>query len=698
MSITAKALALWAEITGVDPEKVQHRRSGWHEINIAGSYAELQEALTIDPSEVTALLLLDHHLRELLRGQTATVMELAADPAAFMAKLEKPRELLALLAQPEIAEARAAFVAGVREAVARYGASDVPGMEELLADSEGMAILRRDALRSIERLRVDQFLDGGPEPEGRTPVYTKTVHQWWNLNSLLSAATRMPAGVSLNLIRDPDAYQSFFAFTIRNGGNLFTLTDIEPVSHPLQGAMSRRPDRTLDKRSRRNWFPYSLLGVAYDEESGELYLKATEVRALVAYQNDLLPLKPIAELEPQEIVWIAMMFDLIVDRFWRKGWKAPALSYTAEMVKVESALIGRAADAGLPVTQYQPLIAPALTIAAVAEATDKEIGKRYHSPNAWMEARYKARVPEEALNLITLPGAKLHLTGPSGSVVVQTPAEAKKESELHFWDRRDLAKTRIAIHSLASTAFGSREQIEADRKFIARCNYADSIEGLANEEFAARKEEVLDWYVTRVKARLDVLLSWAGHAALWVEDGVRETFDGMGAGALQVRIPQDTKLMRHSLIERYELGSDSYGYRFGGGTLLGGFKNGGRDYECARTGAVASWLVIYGPTNPEEIAVLAGCDIEELPDVLHHYLLREPYTGNCILDRIDPMVWRAKNPWLGLDLRVRVPLSKRAISAIDKAPLVVPDLIGVRGERFDMAAYRAAQAKAKEKD
>lgn len=680
-----QALNLWAEITGVKPGATSW--SGMADIRAGRSFEELQEALVLDPTEVTASLLLDHMVRNHLRGSATDLMELANNPEAVLKRMEKPRELLALLGRPEVVEARDAFMAGVREAVTQYGAADAEGMEKLLADAESIALLRRDALRSLENLRVDQFLDGGVEPAGRTPVYTKTVHQWWNINSLLAQATRLPAGVSLNLIRDPDAYQSFFVFTIRNGGNLFTLSDIERVAHPLQGSMSRRPERTLESRAARNWFPYDLLGVAYDEESGDLYFKTTEVRALVAYQNELLPLKPIAELDVREVVWIAMMFDLIVDRFWRKGWKAPALSYTAEMIKVERALANRADDAGLPVLAYQPLTALPLTREDLNNATEEEIGDRYNDPNDWLEKRYGHLVPEEALNMVALPEAKLHLTGPTGEVVAPTRAELKALSERPFWEREDAEKGTIALVHLPSTAFGSAVQLSADRKFLARVNQAKAIDALAAKEFNERKADVLGWYVERMTSRIDVLLSWAGNPKLWVDNGRAGTFDGFRGGAGDVRIKDDGKgnrTMRHSLIERYEIDSDEYGYRFGAGPLLGGFTDRrGTHYECVRNKVRASWLIIYSPTNPTEIALLCGCEVSDLPDVLQQYDLYRPYRGNCILDRIDPMAWAAHNPWNKIGLKVRIPLSKRAMTAIDKAPRVVPTFPGLTIESAD---------------
>lgn len=110
-------------------------------------------------------------------------------------------------------------------------------------------------------------------------MYSKAVYQFWNVNSLLTAACRMPSGVSLNLIRDPDYFHSYFAFAIRNGGNLILLSDLPKDHHPLSRYMSRRPDRAFDERAARNWFPYELLNIKYDEEQGRLYIDNAESEA-----------------------------------------------------------------------------------------------------------------------------------------------------------------------------------------------------------------------------------------------------------------------------------------------------------------------------------------------------------------------------------------------------------------------------------
>ncbi len=95
---------------------------------------------------------------------------------------------------------------------------------------------------------------------------------------------------------------------------------------------------------------------------------------------------------------------------------------------------------------------------------------------------------------------------------------------------------------------------------------------------------------------------------------------------------------------------------------------------CLMNGTAASyWVGIY-PANAAELALVAGCAVTELPDVLQHWNLLRTYTGNHILSRIDPMIWKAQNPWLKLKLSVLIPLSKRAVAQLAKVPLVTPAL------------------------
>ena len=669
-----QALNLWREITGVDPNATSMSISSW---GLKETFKALQEAIDLDPSEITANLLLGYFLNTYLAEREVSLLTLLNDPQGVAARLEKPRALMELLGRPELVEARDAFIAAIAEALEGYGAAERDDVQQLLQTHDSIALLRRDALRGIEKLRVDQFLDGLPEPEDFRPVYNRTVHQWWNVNSMLAAATRMPSGVSLNLIRHPDGYQSYFCFVIRNGGNLFVLTDVPEYSHPLQGMMSRRPDRELDRRASRNWFPYDLLGLEYNEESGRLYLKKTEQRGLVAYQPAALPLKPIAELPPPELVWVSMMFDLIVEKFWRRGYKAQQLSYTAEMLKSQDALIEHAKTANLPVPAYQPVGLPALRKADVAAdaITDAEVGKKCHEPNRWMEERYGHRVPDEALNLLAAPEHTFALDSETGEISSTSPGY----HALTDWQKESELGNRAELVKLDATSFGSRERIEADRKFIARANFATHVGELAAAEFEERKNEVKAWFTERVKANAATLLSWCGHDVLWVDEGIQETFTSFTGNVGGIRTMEvgdrirGPKRTTRQFLRRLSMEESTWEQRSNAaGVVLGEYGRG--KLLCHLNGTVASyWVGIY-PANPAELALVAGCAVDDLPDVLQHWNLLRKYTGNQILNRVDPMIWKAHNPWLKLKLSVLIPPSKRAIAQIAKTPVVTPDL------------------------
>ena len=87
---------------------------------------------------------------------------------------------------------------------------------------------------------------------------------------------------------------------------------------------------------------------------------------------------------------------------------------------------------------------------------------------------------------------------------------------------------------------------------------------------------------------------------------------------------------------------------------------------CYLNGTKASYWVVFYPATAEELAVLAGCSVAELPEVLRHWHLFETYAGNSILDRIDPMLWRVDNPWVKLNMAVRFGFSKRGMKKVDE--------------------------------
>lgn len=222
-------------------------------------------------------------------------------------------------------------------------------------------MIRRDALKSFQELSVNQFTRGAQAETDRFS-WLNTVHQFWNINSLLDEAISARDGITLNLVRDPSDFYSYFAFTVKNGGNLFVLSDHPQHTHPMQRGMSRRPDREFDERAGRHWFPYQLLKFKYDEDAQTLYRDRSTDTDLVPRQQRVQPVCQLQDLEAKQIIWIALMFELIADKYWQQGWQAKALSYTAEMIASPALLAEKATRAGMPVLQSQLLTLPELTV------------------------------------------------------------------------------------------------------------------------------------------------------------------------------------------------------------------------------------------------------------------------------------------------------------------------------------------------
>ena len=80
----------------------------------------------------------------------------------------------------------------------------------------------------------------------------------------------------------------------------------------------------------------------------------------------------------------------------------------------------------------------------------------------------------------------------------------------------------------------------------------------------------------------------------------------------------------------------------------------------------ATVFTIIQPDNPRALALLMGIPENKLPWPLQHWSTHEPYTGNCILSRIDPQDSRLDDPWRHLELRLTITLSKRAYSRLRK--------------------------------
>jgi hypothetical protein len=118
---------------------------------------------------------------------------------------------------------------------------------------------------------------------------------------------------------------------VRNGENITILTDREEGPHPMHWKMARRPDRMMEKRWDKNYFPYDLLDLEpiKDEEGNIKGYNPGKHEGLVPYNLDAANIALIASLAPAEFMWLSLMLERIQKRFGKDNF-APWKMFTEE--------------------------------------------------------------------------------------------------------------------------------------------------------------------------------------------------------------------------------------------------------------------------------------------------------------------------------------------------------------------------------
>ncbi|MBI6882767.1 hypothetical protein [Pseudomonas putida] len=562
--------------------------------------------------------------------------------------IDQTEQLGALLGSFEVQQAFAGFKNSITKALSHYDVVLEGRYPELLADDESMGSLRMSALRSMKELELSQFLRGEADPSSK-PAYMTEIWKWFNINSLLAAATTMPSGVSVHMIGTTDSFSTYFVFLVKNGGNLYILSDTVKDAHPLQGPMRRCPDRQYESRVEKNWFPYELADVAFNEEEERYFKTSSQARDLVTYQVDWRPLSPINELEPEVTIWLSMMYALIIERFWGEDVQVDELSYTGEMLVKPETLLEKASQANMPVLKDTRILVANLDQDSVrpGNATDDEIGTTVNHTHAWLEDRYGHLVDQKVLNLAGSPDAAKIGLYKSGQIAV-VEEEGPDENRLKLQ----------TVHSYPATRFGTAKEIEQDRKFLARANLADAIKILAKAEYEERKDEITEWFERSVRANKETLLSYIAAKAIWVYDG-----ENTGRENTTRDNHASCRTRDGALFHRF-MGMVEMGQEHGWWKAVTLYPWTGSKVKCNVTGAAASYLVGFTPANAQELALVAGCEVSELPDVLKHWDVRHAKSPNQILNRVDPMAWRLEDPWTAMRFSVTLALSKRGLAKV----------------------------------
>ena len=622
---------------------------------------EMEEAFELDPEGFTSLLLLDNFRTDFFENCAISIDEIMRNPnfATFLADCKK---LTDMLSEKEIVEYLNTFVESVSNAVSAIGV-DREDVTKMLNDRYEIAILRRDALKSMKTLSLHQFFQG--ETKIDHLKFLTDIHVFWNMNSLIRCAWNSPDGVSINLIKDPFEYSTYFSFVAKNGDNLTILTDKPKEAHPLSKYMSRRPEKDFTHRVFKNHFPYGLLNLRVDNEG---YLRISG-KGLVPLQEKPIKCGTLFELEPDEIIWIVMMFSLIDQKLYKENYHCAELSYTADMItdpRVTERLLKDAECGALVLKDYKPLTAPTITPESILN--DPQYEKFEGSGiNNWLFERYKETIPSDIINGI-LPdsGQKMFLLPDHTHRIVsieetindsynrELRLKARDEDREKFTGKYGMpvyfgdpyVPGAIQLQRMTGDEFGTAEQIMNDYRFFARYNAAKFLNEKAKEEFDQKKEEVKEWMMERISANIERLTK----DAIRFAEGERVEHPGVcKVVKLKNRDYFDT-VNTTKYINRKDPRRDPLAYD--------------KNARCFFSDdAPCSYLVIFHFLTVDDLLYATGLSsVDELPELLRHYhssAYSGPYTGNHILNRCDPMDWVLKSPWNDLRFDICVGVGKR---------------------------------------
>lgn len=636
----------------------------------------LQRSQAADVSGLTTFMLLRAYLHQLLHSTEYSAYDLMMNWEKHKAEFQRLSEMRADLETPDALEILKEFERSVAAMGAHYKVEKQESLEKVITDPIEFGFLRFSAFESIERkLKPYQFLqgDGATEP---LKVHSK-IYEFWNINSLINAAARqLFDGVALCLVRDPKHFfASFFCIAVKAGETLTVLTDRNKGAHPKYNEMSRRPDRELSRRADENWFPYQLLDVEVSEDGKRLYEK--ERVGLVAYNQQLIPLADIGSLFPRQVIWLGILLDLIANRFGGKEpLQLPALSYTGEMIRRPDALVPP--NSALVVAgKYKPLELPVIT---ADDLTAERIAKNFQKPsygtNRHVFERFKNQVPPEIFNIIG--DKELKLLRESNSTI----GEMKEK----HWVCSE-PESKIELHTFNPLDFGTPDELDKDRRWAARYNQISYIDYLAKKEFDEKRETICKWFDKKVRANRDNLLNYVAAMECNVELDLWKS-------SFEYRVHHQKRTGQKSLMDatpfpsKDEIGatsivniltvknisvSNGIGYESraeNGGVRFGRFESKyrqGSKYICFSDDvSTASIGAIFEPETAAHLAILAGVEIDELPEQIRFWTLKEPYTGNYLLDRLDPEDWKMKDYFRSLKFHVVFIISKTYLNNLRK--------------------------------
>ena len=448
-------LNLWVKITGVNPSEDKDKYTIYFngrlsDYDIKKMNDRITETLQDDETGMFTEAYLLNYLNQFLEQKKISLFELVNNKE-LSSFVEDIRFLHNALIETD---AESIIVDKAKKAMDFY---DLPCNLNAIDIIE----LRTSAMRCINgKLKTLQFSSGSRKADSFK--LSKDIYMFNNLDALiLCSAKGNLNGVTLGYIRDKEELTaSYFAFIIKNGDNLYILTDMPSYAHPAQKGMSRCPGRDMSNRIEANWFPYETVAnidISDLWNKGRYGTKETkaELSTIINQDEPYAVIGTIESLSEYESFWFVMMASFIKKKFYDDEPPALPINYTRSMIsstlleKTENALI---VQNSLPSFELKE-------VEDIKETDNIEYQRKneeYIGCYNYIADRYGDKVDKSVLN------------------VISNTERAKCIEDTYFkerWGEKECYMRSLDLDNQAAT----REQIEYNLKWISRYNYAKAV-------------------------------------------------------------------------------------------------------------------------------------------------------------------------------------------------------------------------------
>lgn len=604
----------------------------------------IEKAIELDETQLTAIMILKNSLKDYVKEKEFSMDFLLENRLKLFDFLNNYDDMVKYLSNKGCTEPIKEFQNKIINGLINSKLDVSESLLEIINNEYELAVIRLSALRAFKNLRVDQFKSG--KVNGNVVNFHKEIFRFADMNHLLKQAISISNGVYVCFIEDATYFQfSFFIFLIKNGDNIWIVSDKPDLPQPNYRIMSRSKskERSFEARIFSNLFPYELF-VHYDETMSK-FVEGKQINteeyqtSIVKKENDFWGvLGVLDECQSDTQLWIYMMISLFQQKFFIQETPKLPLSYTMEMVQEETEDTTALAQIG-----YESLIIKHVdTVNVKTDDVKWETNPVGH--NQWLLDRYGKDVKNySSKTLMAAPGETKEISANNFSLVSNRPEGN--------W--LDTIKTEmLSVANVRRDDFGTIDEVKNNLAFQARYSQVNMIQALNHKEYKERNKELTKWFRNAIEKNITNIEKAIGKEEFLTVKNLYVSNFKHGE--------KDSKIKNvMTIIEK-----DKKGYS---GLGMINFFGGNSNYpKCYFTEKAYSLCVDFDINNAQAIADICGIQFKDLPDVLQHFNKVEPYTGNSILYFLDPLDHIKDEFSRRMNFDVRIYLSKRYFNYLTK--------------------------------